>query len=538
MQEEVQLSKQMQLIFDNAYETEKNARWEILIDRIADGVDINNIKFPESKNKIKHSPAIFLKKELKDTIENKNNKKISTALQSITYLSKDCTFVNNIRLDTSKKISSFIFQSLPKINPSASFNIQELLEGDKIDSVLGSGKNLIIRDTNITINFKISENEPYKNKSPINQSISTPEPKSNFTKIPDNVRIKTSNNILKSDDAGLKKDSVSIKFFSSTVRDTISLTLMPVNLNKVTVLFDSMLIQNNIKVNYLIDSTSENSEVKYIVKPKNESKYLMAKIAPQTGLSFLVLSAVVFGFLSMYYSLKKQAMLSIEKQNFISNMTHELKTPVSVVKIALEAIRNFDFNNNVQKRNEYIEIAQNENTKLVRLIDSILDFNKVSHGTLLKKETVINDVIMEMVKSFQIKATEKNVSLLTDFRTKDVTIKTNEEAISFILQNLLENAIKYNQSEYPEITISTHCDNNLLMISVSDNGLPIPEEHREKIFDKFFRIDNDLVHNQKGYGLGLYLSTAYAKAIDGKLTYDRPSNKNIFTLTIPLTNYD
>jgi signal transduction histidine kinase len=494
--EKVRMTQQMQLLFENAYESEKNVRWEILIKEIKDDVILVKQASERKGAMIDSIPIKLISTLTMDTLS--ENRIIHNKLNSGKYQTENLLIFKNL-------------DSIPN-NPKP-LTTSEILKNSTIDSLVGLSQKFTHLDTNLHINIKVAD-------------ISQVVKKDSFKKEESKKNTK------------LQEKEVSIKFTSSFSKDTISLDLMPVNMKNVWLAFDTLLNENNLPTGYEIDTIKNkdgdaDKEFKFVILPRNETSFIFLNIFPQIGLSFAVLMAVVFGFLSMLYSLRKQDKLSREKQQFLSNMTHELKTPLSVVGVALEAIQNFDMNNDRVRRNDYINIAQNENYKLASLIDKILNFSKTSEAKVKLEKTNINKVIDHILLSFRPRFDQSKfvVSKVIDDLSQEIL--TNEESLTFILQNLIDNALRYNDHPSPEIVIKMTSEYCIVKISVADNGRAIPEEYREKIFDKFFRIKNDLIHDQKGYGLGIYIARETAQAIGGTLEYTSSNDNNIFTLTFP-----
>jgi signal transduction histidine kinase len=494
--EKVRLTQQMQLLFENAYESEKNIRWEILIKEIKD--DVILVKQASEKKGINNDniPTKLHRTLALDTLAGKRI--IHSKLNSVQYQTENLLIFKN--QDT-----------IPENALSAA--TKESFKISNIDSLIESGQKFNNLDTNVKINIRVAD---------LSQTV----------KMENLRKVETKQNAKK------QEKEVSIKFTTSFSKDTIVLDLMPVNMKNVRLAFDTLLKENNLPNEYEIDTLNNkdgvlDKEFKYVVSPKNQNSFIYLSIFPQIGLSFIVLMAVVFGFLSMLYSLRKLDKLSREKQQFLSNMTHELKTPLSVVGVALEAIQNFDANNDRVRRNDYINIAQNENTKLVSLIDKILNFSKTSDSKVKLEKTNINEIIEHILVSFSPRFDQSKFVVSKFIDSLNQEIFTNEESLTFILQNLIDNALRYNDHTSPEIIIQKITDTNFVKISVIDNGKTIPDEYREKIFDKFYRIKNDLTHDQKGYGLGLYIARESAQAIGGKLEYTSSNERNTFTLTLP-----
>lgn len=246
--------------------------------------------------------------------------------------------------------------------------------------------------------------------------------------------------------------------------------------------------------------------------------FILKRIAPQILFSVFLTALTAISFFMLYRNIRTQQRLAELKNDFISNMTHELKTPVTTVGVALEALKNFNGLENPTLTHEYLTIAQNELGRLSLLTDKILktaifenkgvDFQPASVNLQKIVEQVLDSMKLVFEKSKAKVSLEK---LGNDFQLQGSTVH-----LTNVVYNLLDNALKYG-GQNPEIKIKLIGSGTGITLSVQDNGIGISPEHQKKIFEKFFRVPTGDVHNSKGYGLGLSYVDSVVKAHKGTI---------------------
>jgi len=242
----------------------------------------------------------------------------------------------------------------------------------------------------------------------------------------------------------------------------------------------------------------------------HKTGYLLRTMWMMLSTSVLLLIIIVWAFTFTIQTIFKQKKLSEIKNDFISNMTHELKTPISTISLACEALSDKDMSSNEDVRANYVGMISQENKRLGLLVESVLKSATWDKGDLkLKKEEfdlheIINGVSDNILIQVESKLGEINKNLLA----KNSLIFADQVHITNLIYNLLDNANKYSLVA-PEITIKTENIKDGILLAVSDKGQGIKRENLSKIFEKFYRVPTGNVHNVKGFGLGLN----YVKAI-------------------------
>ncbi len=227
-----------------------------------------------------------------------------------------------------------------------------------------------------------------------------------------------------------------------------------------------------------------------------------------TGLLGILMSSTLFFLIR---TIKEQKVVSEIKSNFISNMTHEFKTPISTISLACQALNDTDVVSaaSSQEISPYIQMIAEENKRLGNLVEGILQSALISKGDLvLHKEPVnLHEIIQNQV-NVALFNKSKRASILVEQKGDPVMFLADKLHLTNLIANLLDNAIKYSPED-PDINILISYQNNNIHLFVRDRGMGIPKEYLPKIFDNLYRVPTGNIHNVKGFGLGL----SYVKAI-------------------------
>lgn len=263
--------------------------------------------------------------------------------------------------------------------------------------------------------------------------------------------------------------------------------------------------------------------------------FLIRKITPEILFCIFLTLITILSYVVLFKSLRSQQRLMQLKNNFISNVTHELKTPVATVSVALEAMKNFHALDNPQRTAEYLEIARQELNRLMLMTDKILKTAVFEEkGVELNFQQVdVHKLIQEVLASMKIVFEKLKVVVNYNNEGNNFFVKGSPEHLTNVIYNLVDNALKYGGSP-PMITLILKEIPEAISIEVIDNGIGIVDEYQEKIFDKFFRVPSDDVHNIKGYGLGLSYVASVIDKHGGKISVNsKPSHGSVFTILLP-----
>ncbi|MBN8666330.1 MAG: HAMP domain-containing histidine kinase [Chitinophagales bacterium] len=245
----------------------------------------------------------------------------------------------------------------------------------------------------------------------------------------------------------------------------------------------------------------------------NTLPYLLNRLLLPILFSLFLIGVTIVSLVFLYRNLMRQRRLTAMKNDFISNVTHELKTPIATVGVAIEALKNFNAINDPARTKEYLDISQNELNRLSLLVDKVLKLSMFENKEMdLRKESFdLKQVTEEVVSSFRLQFEKFHASAEILTEGSDFTLLADRMHITSLLYNLVDNALKYSP-EAPEIKVLLADKGAMVQIAVSDKGVGIPPEYRQKVFEKFFRVPAGDTHNVKGYGLGLsYAAEVVAK---------------------------
>ena len=267
---------------------------------------------------------------------------------------------------------------------------------------------------------------------------------------------------------------------------------------------------------------------------RKHSFYLIGEILPQIIFSILLALVSCLAFVLSYKSILKQTKLNELRNSFISNISHELKTPVSTVKVAIEALRSHDKKQSVSSTGDYLEMAGKEIRRLEILINKVLDHSVIEENTeiLNYEKTDLAELTDEVLESLQSQINSRGATLSIS-KAGNMMVEADPLYLQSVLMNVLDNSLKY-AGERPVIRISLKSEDGNAKIDISDNGPGIPDEYRNKIFEKFFRVPHSDIHNVKGYGLGLSFARQVVELHGGEIKVNNTDEGCVFKIVIPL----
>ncbi len=248
----------------------------------------------------------------------------------------------------------------------------------------------------------------------------------------------------------------------------------------------------------------------HIYFPK-KGVYLFHEMWGSLTISLTLMILIIVALMFMFKTILAQNKLSEIKNDFISNMTHEFKTPISTISLACEALNDPDMvQQNTTDIAPFVKMINDENKRLGLLVERILQSAVMDKGKIkLKEERVIlNELVQNVAQNAQFRIQNSGGHIHLNLPKEPIEITSDKMHLTNIISNLVDNAIKYSTSA-PEIEINLKRENKKLLLSVKDHGVGIKKEHMNKIFDKLYRIPTGNLHDVKGFGLGL----SYVKAI-------------------------
>lgn len=253
------------------------------------------------------------------------------------------------------------------------------------------------------------------------------------------------------------------------------------------------------------------------------------------GFSSAVMLLVIFFFVYTLLVILKQRRLSEIQKDFINNMTHEFKTPISTIAISTEVLKDPKIVHAPERLLNYTTIIQNENNRLKQQVERVLQMARLDREEIaLKKEHLdVHELIQEAVKNISLSLNSKQGQIDLHLDAHPSTAYVDKLHVTNVFFNLLDNAIKYCTRD-PHIVIQTRNKTNFLEIAISDNGIGISAENQKKVFHKFFRVPTGNVHDVKGFGIGLNYVKLVAETHKGKISLtSEPGKGSTFILLIP-----
>lgn len=231
---------------------------------------------------------------------------------------------------------------------------------------------------------------------------------------------------------------------------------------------------------------------------------VLKTLIPSVIFSLVLLLLTGGSFVLAFRSLKKQIRLNAIRSRLLGNISHELKTPVATVKVALEALGRYDAQKDPEQSKEYLALATKELNRLEMLVERVMTTAFADQGGIVirREETDLNALVREVVALMSPRLEEQSVTLTQNLPDTEVKISCDPLHIQGILINLMDNALKYGGSPL-RIDLSLTENASFIELSVRDYGSGIPEEYLTQVFEKFFRVPQGDTHNRKGYGLGL-----------------------------------
>lgn len=263
---------------------------------------------------------------------------------------------------------------------------------------------------------------------------------------------------------------------------------------------------------------SDNNEIISASFPNSNHLLLLRTMTPII-ISFILICLTAGGFWYMLHVIMRQKQIDRVKNDFINNMTHELQTPIAILKSTHEALDKFGEAKDIEKTQRYIKMNNAVLDKLASDVERILDISEYEQNQIVPRLETINlkNLVNEVILRFSLNS-ESKITFEYELKTEEVT--TESYAIDTILSNLIDNALKYAKEDQVNILIKISPLTEGWQIEVQDNGLGIHNKHQPFIFDKFYRVPTGNIHDVKGYGLGLNYVKKLTEMLKGKISLE------------------
>jgi len=267
----------------------------------------------------------------------------------------------------------------------------------------------------------------------------------------------------------------------------------------------------------------------------NQNKYLLRTMWLLLTISTMFILVIIFSFSFTVSTIIRQKKVSEIKNDFINNMTHELKTPISTISLACQALSDPDIKMREGIVDNYINVIADENKRLAMVVENVLRTAVMDKGELKLKigDLDLHQVVEQVLQNMKIQLEQRGGSFITDLQATNTLVQADKVHLTNVVFNLVDNALKYTET-IPVIKVGTRDEAQGIVVFVEDNGIGISKDNQKKIFEKLYRVPTGNVHNVKGFGLGL----SYVKAIVDKhngwiKVKSEPNKGSRFEILIP-----
>lgn len=283
-----------------------------------------------------------------------------------------------------------------------------------------------------------------------------------------------------------------------------------------------------------LESVLLHNAIELKIQFPRKSEFIIAQIGLMfiSSIFLIILISISFLLILKYY--KREKSLYKNTRDFINNITHEFKTPITNIALANSMISKNKKVIEDQKLNQYSDIIKSEQKKLKNRVEGLLDIARIENGNSGLCETInICNLITCTVDSYKVQIQELKGTIEYNRLSDHCTINADTEQFQTVISNLIDNAIKYCDKP-PKINITSNAKNDFVIIQIKDNGIGIKTEHLKQIFEKYFRVSTGDIHNVKGFGIGLSTVKAIIDSINGKIEVNsKLGSGTIFTIKLP-----
>ena len=286
------------------------------------------------------------------------------------------------------------------------------------------------------------------------------------------------------------------------------------------------------------DDSIRNYEL--LISFPEKDQYVFSSILTIGGLTLFLTLFIVLVSSSALYQIIQQKKISEIKTDFINNMSHEFKTPIATINLALDAISNPKIIETPTKVFKYVKMIREENSRMLSQVENVLRISQLERSNQPIQKTIVDThkIIVDAVSHIQLILKDKSGDLKMHLNAKQTLISGNKSHLTNVVVNLLDNAVKY-CDQIPKVMVDTFNEDNSFIIKIKDNGIGMTSVEQKRIFDKFFRAASGDIHNVKGHGLGL----AYVKKIidihKGEIKLKSKKDfGSTFTIRIPNINIE
>lgn len=295
-------------------------------------------------------------------------------------------------------------------------------------------------------------------------------------------------------------------------------------------------ISGSYKIRLFPGDSFRNNQFLYVAFPEREN-FIYKNLVGLFTISTVLVMLVGGIFYYSANSLISERRLAKVKNDFINNMTHELKTPVSSISLALEVIRDKDVVKTEEKTNRYLDIIGEENQRLASQIDKVLQMARLEQRqiALNYEELDLHDLLQGVIDNMEVQLTQERVHLSILLEATDTQVKADRVHLTNIFYNLLDNALKYSKETVHLKIQTSNPGDQRIRIDIMDDGIGIPSSETGRVFEKFYRVSTGDVHDVKGFGLGLSYVKNMVEMHRGSVHLkSTPGEGSVFSIYLPL----
>lgn len=285
----------------------------------------------------------------------------------------------------------------------------------------------------------------------------------------------------------------------------------------------------------LLDDKGETPYELVVFFPKKEN-FVLSSLIGVAGLSIILTLFIVLVSFSALYQIIQQKKIAVMKTDFINNMSHEFKTPIATIGLAIDSILNTKTINNPLKIKKYTKMMKEENNRMLKQVEDVLRISQLERGTLQidMKKVELNDIIKNAISHVSLIIKSRNGEIVNNLTSESTLIDGNYNHLTNVFINILDNAIKYS-SDSPLIKIDSFIINKKIVVTFNDKGIGMDLNSQKLIFQKFYRVQTGNIHDIKGHGLGLTYVKKIIEIHSGHINLkSRKGYGTTFEIRIPL----
>jgi two-component system, OmpR family, phosphate regulon sensor histidine kinase PhoR len=278
------------------------------------------------------------------------------------------------------------------------------------------------------------------------------------------------------------------------------------------------------------------SKYKLLVSFPEKRFFLISDLIGIAILAVMFTMIIIMAYYSALNQLNKLRHISQIKTDFINNMTHEFKTPIATINLALDSIKNPKIFEDKEKVERYLQMIKEENKRMHAQVENVLRISRLEKKQLdIKKEaTDIHEILSHAIEHVNLIIEDRSGTITKDFKANDSIVLLNDMHMINVMVNVLENGVKYSPEE-PTIRVTTENLKNFIVIKIKDQGIGISKVAQKKIFDKFYREHTGDIHNVKGHGLGLSYVKSIVNNHNGDISVESEKGKgSTFIIKLPI----